>query len=425
MATASMAVILAPGKRVLLGDVRRQHELFADDTILREVLNSVPTPSAILNLRQQIVFGNRAFLHLASVTSEDALLGLRLGEALHCVHADKAIAECGSDEFCSTFGAAQALSSVEAGQASAKECHITRAGAGGEKEAVDLMVSVQPITVAGETFLNCSMLDISRERRRRVRDRVFFHDLLNSAAGLILSADAIQNSTAPQVIAKFSKVICSSSLQMVAEIQSHECLLAAENGELENKPSWFSTLDLLTSFSEQYQQQFIQRGCTLSMAAETADIRVCSDQTLLGRVLGNMLKNALEASTPGSTVTFGSRAVSSDFEIWVNNPQCMPMAVQHQVFQRSFSTKSSARGLGSYSMRLISERYLHGTVRFFSDKVTGTTFCGRYPVQPASSIPTGKQEMNNPKNLALDHQFITDLAGASDLNHYQAAALRS
>ena len=55
--------------------------------------------------------------------------------------------------------------------------------------------------------------------------------------------------------------------------------------------------------------------------------------------------------------------------------------VQLQVFQRSFSTKGTDRGLGTYSMKLLSERYLHGSVSFTSTPEEGTIFRARYPLQ--------------------------------------------
>ena len=50
----------------------------------------------------------------------------------------------------------------------------------------------------------------------------------------------------------------------------------------------------------------------------------------------------------------------------------MPRQVQLQIFKRSFSTKGAARGLGTYSMRLLSERYLKGVVSFTGEKLYET-----------------------------------------------------
>jgi len=53
----------------------------------------------------------------------------------------------------------------------------------------------------------------------------------------------------------------------------------------------------------------------------------------------------------------------------------MPEAVRLQVFQRSFSTKGGrGRGVGTYSARLLAERYLGGRLSFSSVAGQGTTF---------------------------------------------------
>jgi sensor histidine kinase regulating citrate/malate metabolism len=45
-----------------------------------------------------------------------------------------------------------------------------------------------------------------------------------------------------------------------------------------------------------------------------------------------------------------------------------------QLFQRSFSTKGEGRGLGTYSIKLLTERILNGKVSFTSSMDDGTTF---------------------------------------------------
>ena len=85
------------------------------------------------------------------------------------------------------------------------------------------------------------------------------------------------------------------------------------------------------------------------------------------------------ATAAGGTVTLGSQAQGDTVSFTVHNPTVMPPAVQLQIFSRSFSTKGSGRGLGTYSIKLISEKYLHGQVSFVSKAGEGTRFTVRYP----------------------------------------------
>jgi signal transduction histidine kinase len=120
-------------------------------------------------------------------------------------------------------------------------------------------------------------------------------------------------------------------------------------------------------------------GRTLDAAAPAA-LSLETDRALLGRVLVNMARNALEATPPGGTVRLRSEEEpeSGALRFSVENPGAMPAAVQARVFQRSFSTKGRGRGLGTYGMKLIGERYLCGAVWFDSGPET-TTFSIRVP----------------------------------------------
>jgi signal transduction histidine kinase len=99
-----------------------------------------------------------------------------------------------------------------------------------------------------------------------------------------------------------------------------------------------------------------------------------TDKILLQRVIINLLKNALEATPLNGTVTTGIRNNDDKIIFWVKNDQLIPKDVQMQLFQRSFSTKGAGRGLGSYSIRLLTENYLEGKVNFISNETDRTMF---------------------------------------------------
>jgi len=114
------------------------------------------------------------------------------------------------------------------------------------------------------------------------------------------------------------------------------------------------------------------------------EVTLTTDRTLLKRVLGNMTKNALEASAPGQAVTLRCQDQDGGLAFSVHNPKAMPEKVQLQVFKRSFSTKGSGRGLGTYSIKLFTERYLGGRVWFTSSPEEGTTFTAWLPPEVPS-----------------------------------------
>ncbi len=105
-------------------------------------------------------------------------------------------------------------------------------------------------------------------------------------------------------------------------------------------------------------------------------------QALLFRVVGNMTKNALEACSADGTVTLGCHG-GDGVCFWVHNPGEIPHDIQLQIFNRSFSTKGQGRGIGTYSIKLLGEKYLGGTVSFTSNPESGTTFRIVVPRTPA------------------------------------------
>jgi hypothetical protein len=68
----------------------------------------------------------------------------------------------------------------------------------------------------------------------------------------------------------------------------------------------------------------------------------------------------------------------------VHNPGEIPPAVAARIFQRSFTTKAgTGHGLGTYSMKLLGERYLGGKVSFTTGAEAGTVFSIRLSLPAA------------------------------------------
>ncbi len=140
------------------------------------------------------------------------------------------------------------------------------------------------------------------------------------------------------------------------------------------------SVSLLQAVSGLYRDHTVSREKFVVVEPESVDVSFSSDQVILERVLGNLVKNALEASLPGETVLIGSRPKGSGgVRFWVHNSSVMPAEVRLQVFNRYFSTKGKGRGLGTYSIKLLTERYLKGRVSFESEVGKGTTFFVDYP----------------------------------------------
>jgi len=120
-----------------------------------------------------------------------------------------------------------------------------------------------------------------------------------------------------------------------------------------------------------------------------------SDETLLKRILGNLVKNALEATKEEGEIFIGCKLRDDELQFWVYNSDVIPHDVQLQIFQRSFSTKGEGRGLGTYSVKLFTERCLGGHVSFVSNKEDGTIFTVTIPTITRQPQITPQQKPNS------------------------------
>jgi len=210
-------------------------------------------------------------------------------------------------------------------------------------------------------------------------ERVFFHDVLNSTGGLLGIARVLRKGSKDSGDVLAGRVYRLTE-QIINEIQGQRELLAAENAELSTQPVRMNSREFLGKVAEFYREHEAARERLIEIDCEAADVEFTSDQALLTRVMGNMIKNALEASDKGEKVKSGCNVNGEQIEFWVHNSGCMPRDVQLQVFQRSFSTKEMGRGLGTYGMKLLTERYLMGSVTFSSSQEEGTRFTVRLPL---------------------------------------------
>lgn len=348
----------------------------AEENLDIDVLSGVvPALLMILNKQRQIVYVNNRVLTLLNVQEMAQICGRRPGEAFRCSHALSANQGCGTTSFCRTCGALQAILSAQRGQPDMRECRMMLDNGA----AMDLRVWTMPVQLNNESFTIFSVLDICDEKRRRALERVFFHDIMNTAVGMRGLSDLLGSGT-PDDVQRFQPIILELAEKMIEDIQAQRDLLNAEKNSLSVKPVEIQSSALVAEVVRMYST-FAEAHKVVVVAADSiTDVVFTSDVVLLRRVLGNLIKNAIEASPPGDTVTIDCQADAGDVVFWVHNPAVIPQDVQLQLFQRSFSTKGEGRGLGTYSVKLLTENYLKGSVSFQSVEGKGTVFIARYPV---------------------------------------------
>ncbi len=366
--------------------VRQQVKLLAESALLKEFSNAVMDIVVVLNEHRQIVFFNDNLVDLLGTSDPDSIYGLRPGEAVGCIRVEESPSGCGTTEFCSACGAVNAILTGQKGKTDIRECEISRNGGG---EALNLLVKATPLKVADEQFTLFAMKDISHLNRRRSLERIFFHDIMNTAVSLKFASELLKNIGEDQM-EKVMGLIYGAVDRLFEEIGSQRDITAAENNELIVHPDTISSIELLQDLICSFEESAME--CTIRLHPEAEDVRFRSDRVVLRRVLGNMIKNAVEASARGETVTAGCKRDHGGVEFRVWNRASMPREVQLQLFQRSFSTKEASRGLGTYSMKLLTERYLCGRISFTTSETEGTVFSVWYPLEIRGAVKKPSHE---------------------------------
>jgi signal transduction histidine kinase len=356
-------------------ELSRQSAYFASVTLICNLLDAMPGIVLVLNRHRQIVFANRAFCDLAGYASQKSLLGRLFGDVLACHVTHDVAANCGTGESCETCGALTAVISGLAGQENVQECTITRKD-GNAMQNLTLRVWSQPLRYAEDVFTVLTGIDISHERRKLALEKIFFHDILNLVGSIRGFAELPEIDNEVDFL-EISRRIKLASQRVIDEIDAQRVLLAVEKGELKVDSYTLASREVLSDVVELYEGQDIARKRIMRIEADP--VFFVSDAILLRRILGNMLKNALEASLEGDTVTLGADANDGQLNLWVHNSAVIPDEYQQRIFQRDFSTKGAGRGLGTYSMQLLS-RLLSGDVHFISETGFGTRFTLSLPV---------------------------------------------
>ena len=342
--------------------------------LIPQFLESYPGGAVLVDANRQIVAFNSRVAALSRKKASD-LYGHRLGEALGCLHAFDPAPCCGTSRFCAQCGAAGAIrfTRTEHGP-SVQECRLTVSDEGKER-ALDLRVHTSSLSVDGERFTLVALEDIADEKRRETLEHVFFHDVLNTAHILNGVTALLVAASVPTEERKLREILSRSTRQLIEEIQAQRDLLLAERGDLAPSLTPTSANRILATAHGIYAASPLAAGKFLAMHALEPDVLVRTDAVQAVRCLGNLAKNALEAASPGDTVDLRGEASPGSVAFEVANPGVMPAAAQLQVFQRSFTSKAPrGRGLGTYSVKLIAEQYLHGKVSFVSGPETGTVF---------------------------------------------------
>lgn len=364
----------APAKKTGKKEIISEHAIVTSQEYFTDIFGTINGIGAVLNNNRQIVYSNNEYLSLMGIDSLDVILGSRPGEVVSCIHLNKSYDGCGTSRECSVCGVVNTIiESQKTHQKITREARLT-SKKDGHIKSWDLKVTTAPITFSGEPFYLFMLEDISAEKRRQSLEQIFFHDILNLAGGLNGLLTVLKSGTDPEEAREIINMSEESSRNLIEEIRLHKQIMDAENGDLTIRIEKLKSCDFLASVIDKIKYHDIAKGRKIEIDeyADQSDFE--SDRVVLQNVIINLLKNALEATPEDGTIRAGCKSSDDNIIFWVQNSGIISLDIQMQIFQRSFSTKGKGRGIGTYSVRLLTENYLKGNISFVSNEYEGTLF---------------------------------------------------
>lgn len=337
--------------------------------IIEDLMNKLDQTVFILNSNRQIVYVNKAALKTHRIPDIDSIIGLRPGEVFKCKNSFCSNG-CGTSFFCRECGAVNSILKTQKEFAEVlDECVICSI----DGKTYELAVSTRPFKFNDNDYTFLSITDISMKKRMDVLEKIFFHDVINIAGGIhsMLKLMCDEHMSERQNI---SELLLASSEQLLNEINAHKILKAAESNDLLVQFTNAESIQVLNKAANMAEHLKCALGKMIYIDVESDEFYFNTDETLLNRVLLNMITNALEASSSGDKVTVSSKTKDGKAHFSVHNQQAIGKNIQRNIFVKSFTTKKRGSGLGTHSIKLLTERYLHGNVSFVSEENTGTTF---------------------------------------------------
>lgn len=203
------------------------------------------------------------------------------------------------------------------------------------------------------------------------------HDLKNLVAQLsLLLANAQKHKHNPEFQDDMIATIESSVARM------NKVLAQLKRG---SQPSQQQSVDLSNLLPEVISSKSAFRlKPTLESTGD--DLKVCADSAQLGRVIGHILQNALEATPESGKVHIQASKTDNHVRVEISDTGSGMDAefIRDRLFRPFDSTKGAGMGIGAYECR----EYVHelgGKITVESELGRGTTFCILLPVNPSSS----------------------------------------
>ncbi|MBF0184158.1 MAG: hybrid sensor histidine kinase/response regulator [Magnetococcales bacterium] len=223
-------------------------------------------------------------------------------------------------------------------------------------------------------------------RLREDVDRIMRHDLKSPLNAVIGFASLLNNSLEKNSEqAAQAQMVLDSAYTLLGMINLSLDLFKIERGIYELKAREVNLLDLIHKIKGANKRALQVKQLTWQVLINTQPVEegerflVLGEELLCFSMLGNLLKNAVEASPRQQTITIRLQQQGLFGEIAIHNQGAIPGEIREHFFSKyTTSGKEHGTGLGAYSARLMATAQ-RGSIEVESSPEAGTTLIIRLP----------------------------------------------
>ena len=204
-------------------------------------------------------------------------------------------------------------------------------------------------------------------------ERITRHDLKNPLSVVLGYASMMaEDENLEEKHRESARFMEESAFTMMDMVNNSLNLYKIEQGSFQLEPVLLNCVRVVEKVMATVSPLADQLGVRLEYAPHATYLSMLGDEMLCHSLLGNLVRNAVEAAPEGSKVTVclesGEHTVVS-----IHNRGVIPEAIRDRFFEKYVTSgKKQGTGLGTYSARLMSE-VQNGRIEFETSEKAGTT----------------------------------------------------
>lgn len=236
--------------------------------------------------------------------------------------------------------------------------------------------------------------DLKMDRIRRDFIGNISHELKTPIGAISLLAEALQGTTDPATIEKFTTSLLKESARLTQLVQDVIELSRLQSAEVLAEAELVDISTVITDAVERNEQLATSRGIKI-LADQKPGIKVFGNRDMLTMAIRNLVENAVVYSEPGSQVGIGTSLQDGVAAIAVTDSGVGISAQdQERIFERFYrvdpsrSRETGGTGLGLSIVKHVAKIH-RGEIKLFSQLGVGSTFTLRLPAASDSDPETG------------------------------------